>query len=340
MTAQRIQSRDGVFCVDWNGIHSMLRSWAAAVSTLENAEEKTETHWVGPDIHTVEVNWDQVRRDTNTISEAEYRDYVRSAPIAMKPILADLASKVEEAAKARRDLAEMLRAAQRSTARNVEQSVSRGETGIEVATEVRNLSAEFLMVGAGALTGGAATVALAGAGGAALKGFGTYQDAGYTHGGHAAAVFGAELVTTFVPIGKAKLLKGVKDEGMKLFMEFCFVKLEAGLDGAKAAWVEGKNAEAALLDGTNSFMTSTYGTIAEAALPEKYRKWVMPTQFAVKQAISHALDKMEKSKAGSGEGREGGPAILHRPVSKEHALMDFAVFDNCHIRSMCVREVR
>jgi len=172
-----------------------------------------------------------------------------------------LAAKMDEAAAARRSLAEMSREAQRKTMASVEHSVHVGEIGVEAATDVRNLSAEALMWGAGALTGGAASIALVGTGGAALKSFGTYQDAGFTHGGHAVAVFAAELVTTFVPVGKAKLLKGVKDEGMKLLLEFCFVKVGAGLDGAKAAWVEGKHVQAALLDGTNSFMTDQLATI-------------------------------------------------------------------------------
>jgi hypothetical protein len=154
-----------------------------------------------------------VRREANKISDAEYQNYRKSAASAMQPILQDLASKMAEAAEARRSLTERMHSAQRKTMRNVEASVHIGEIGVEVATKLRNLSAEGLMFGAGIFSGGTA-IALAGGGGALLKGFGTYQDAGYTHAGHAVATFTAELVMTVFLVGKAKFLKGARTRAL------------------------------------------------------------------------------------------------------------------------------
>jgi hypothetical protein len=56
--------------------------------------------------------------------------------------------------------------------------------------------------------------------------------------GTPAAVLTSNLARCPSPVGKAKALGAIKDNGLRFFMALCFVKVEGGLEGTKA-WVEG-----------------------------------------------------------------------------------------------------
>ena len=72
-----------------------------------------------------------------------------------------------------------MREAQKKTMENIEKSVERGEVGLEIARHTRDLSAEFLMVSATVVTGGAAASVAAGValvGGSGLKATARWKD--------------------------------------------------------------------------------------------------------------------------------------------------------------------
>src|ERR1700721_1425070 len=71
MAWECFQSRDGIYAVNWQGVGRIIRSYVRSCATLANAKVNEEFHWIGPTLHTLDVNWDQVRIQTD--SESEYR---------------------------------------------------------------------------------------------------------------------------------------------------------------------------------------------------------------------------------------------------------------------------
>ncbi len=82
----------------------------------------------------------------------------------------------EETDQITRDMRSMLRATSRETSQNIERAIARAETGRAVATQVRNLSVQTLVVGSSLMTGGAGFAVLGAA--SVLSGVGQYEDTG------------------------------------------------------------------------------------------------------------------------------------------------------------------
>jgi len=94
----------------------------------------------------LEVDWNRVRRETESKTVAEFRRYATQAQYGSEALKKELLRKIAEAEHGRRLLVQKIRATQQRNMNNLDRSVSIGLVGEHVATKVRNLSARALML--------------------------------------------------------------------------------------------------------------------------------------------------------------------------------------------------
>jgi hypothetical protein len=153
-----------------------VRQYAYAQLLRQKSRTVTESHWFGPDLITVETDFQAIRAEQEKLSQNLYNNLERVSLTSGKQAFDNLVIMRAEMDQYSNDFREMQRAASHKTMANVERSVSRAQTGLQVATTVRDLSATTLVVGAAFLSGGAALATLGA--GSTLKGTARYQESG------------------------------------------------------------------------------------------------------------------------------------------------------------------
>lgn len=163
-----------------------------------------ETHFFGPDLVTVETDFRGIAQARNQLSTPLYARLERESIRDAARTQATLVHMRQEIDHWVRSLQAMQRSASRETTGNIDQSVRRGEIGLQAATTVRDLSATTLVVGSTFLTGGAAVAVLGG--GSALRGVARYQD----HGNIGSAILEASgtFIVGVIPLGAAATAEG------------------------------------------------------------------------------------------------------------------------------------
>jgi hypothetical protein len=338
---ERIKSGDGIYEVNWDGVRMILRPWARAMSMARNARwTASEKHWIGPDIYTVEVDWQKVRHETDTRSEAELRSYGSRCGTAVLPLLRDLDQKIEQTQRARNEVMSLMQSAQRTTMQNIADSIDRAEVGLKTLTVIRNLSATTLLIGATVLSGGGAAAAApafaVGATGNALTRVGTWEDSGFSHSGRAAAAFATDLVIMMVPVAGTRALKNVTDTGTKLFAQLCLVKGESVLKGLQSGLVEGGHAQDALLKGVIHFTGGTHEEIAKSVLESnpKLERWIVPMKVGF-QLLEMGAEKVVEHLGEKSEAKSDA-----KLTTNAHRLMDAAIIHPRLIEGTAIRRAR
>lgn len=158
------------------GLYMMIREYLHESMLHQRAKVVREKKWIGPDLVTVEINFDGLRAKKDTEAPEIYNDMANRMLHSAEESFNKLVE-VRQITKMHSDaLHKMQSDASKETMGNIDKSVNRGEIGLKAATVVRDLSATTLVVGATFLSGGAALAVLGG--GSALKGTATYQDTG------------------------------------------------------------------------------------------------------------------------------------------------------------------
>lgn len=180
MNKQIVEFPDGAYAIDWQLLRVIIRSYVNSRLILQNAAPKTEKHWIGPDLHTVEVNWHAVHASVERETDALFERLMRDAwEYGMRSQVANLRTIIAETAESKRCFTKMWKDASQKTQQNIETSVRRGETGEAVARYVRDLSKTTVIIGADVLAGPEAGPAVAmaiNAGSAVLDAAVDYQD--------------------------------------------------------------------------------------------------------------------------------------------------------------------
>src|SRR5271167_4937811 len=115
MPWETFTSRDGIYAVDWEGVGRLIRSYARSMAILENARVNTGSHWFGPNLHTVDVEWDRVRQRTLFHSESLLRNFYYGAQVNMQTQLARLLHMVDATRVNTAKFQEKMRGAQKQT---------------------------------------------------------------------------------------------------------------------------------------------------------------------------------------------------------------------------------
>ena len=162
--------------VNQMGLYMLIREYLHESMLLKRAKVVREKKWIGPDLVTVEIDFNGLRAAKDAEAPDLYNELANrmlaDGDDCFKQLV-DLRQVTKEHSLA---LERMQRKASNETMANIEKSVGRGEAGLKAATVIRDLSATTLVVGATFLSGGTALAVLGG--GSVLKGTGTYQDTG------------------------------------------------------------------------------------------------------------------------------------------------------------------
>jgi hypothetical protein len=298
---------------------------------LAFSEEKIEKHFIGPDIHSVEVNWSGVRETTALESELILRNFYNAARNSMRAQLSQLRQMVTQGERNHSDFQSRMNAAQKKTMANINTSVSRGELGEHIAREVRDASVEFLIIGATALSGGTA-VAVIGTG-SFLKGAYAYQD---TH-----------HVSTAVMTASTNLLMSAIPLRINAAMEARFGKLAWGILWAKTEglaeipkrMLEGEHLATAAGKGmVKSGLGIPHELVKHALEHSKgFGKWAIPVELAFK-AIEVAGQKWVASATENQQERRAHPVFppYHTKVEQLSAAV---IYGHDEIERFAVRQV-
>jgi hypothetical protein len=338
MAWETFRSNDGVYFIDWAGLARIVRSCKRAGAMKDYSEVViSEKHWIGPDLWSVEVNWDKVNLETTTQTELELRRFNDSAKNSMQRELNRLVSRMEDADDDRDTFHDRMADAQHRTMQNIESSVQKGEIGLQVATAVRDTSAEIEMVGATYLSGGAALAVLGT--GSAMKGAFVYQDTG--RAGQAVATFGTNLVLGVADLKVGAAIKGLGSASERIGMAIVWAKAKATLDVPKSL-IEGKTMKQAVSGGGVKLAASTPATAGVEYLKGilgEGEAWAIPVEVALNimqdkagEAMSESGEKAEKKES------KGPPAHLPHP-HPNHRLLDAVVYDRSVIEQTAVQQI-
>ena len=331
MTWEIFQSNDGIYQVNWEGLSRMIRSAVRSQAMLAFSEEKTERHSIGPNMHWVEVNWAKVRETTTLESERVLRSFYYGAQKSMRAQLSQLRQMITQGEKNHLEFQAKMRAAQSKTMANIEVSVSRGEIGEHIAREVRDASVEFLMVGATALTGGAAAVAVGG--GSLLKGVYSFQDT--SHLSTAVMTASTNLLMGAIPL---KVNSAMEAKLGKLGWAILWAKIEGAAEIPKSM-LEGEHLGAATGKGIVKSAVGTPQELVVHALEHSasFGKWAFPAKLAFK-AIEIAGQKLLTSASENKSARKM-PPILAPAHTKAEKLATAVVYGHDEIERCAVRQI-
>ncbi|HLW78358.1 MAG TPA: hypothetical protein VKU44_02065 [Terriglobia bacterium] len=168
---------DGLYELDVEGITRLIRSYAYAKALSDNSEIETESHIIGPDLETVKTDWPLVTNQRESIAFQTANEFYLRMSTGWKgkqgiDYLEDLLDKRDEF----NDLVHALqKKASKDTMANIDRSVDRGQTGVEVATFIRDAAAETelaLVTGGASLPEAAVGIGL----GSVMKGAFKWQD--------------------------------------------------------------------------------------------------------------------------------------------------------------------
>jgi hypothetical protein len=177
---------DGFFEIDVDGITRVVRSYAYARALKENTHPKVEPHAFGPDLETVDVNWNEVTKQREIIAKRTAADFYFKMSTGMDghEAMGYLEGLLDDRDDCTEIVHDMQADAGKHTMANIEQSVHRGEFTVEGLTLLRNACAETELVLA---TGGAATLALGVTAETTVLGVSTGLSAGAVEAGGIAA---------------------------------------------------------------------------------------------------------------------------------------------------------
>jgi hypothetical protein len=246
---QYCPSLDGFYLVNWDGVGKIVRSFARSQAILNHSKINDEFHWIGATVSTFDVDWEAVTSETNTVSQhliaSRYQAVRRGARSCMRDLISALGHWLAATKHNNATFQKMMHQAQKTTAGNIDKSVARLQSAINVARLTRNASAEFIMISATCLTGGTAGVfgytlagneVLAAGGGAVLVGSGlktwsSAQDHPDASKGQLAATFTTEFVVGLVDLFTARGIDKAGKEAAEVFEHAvgteAFRKLEA-----------------------------------------------------------------------------------------------------------------
>jgi hypothetical protein len=287
---------DGAYEIDVDGVTRIVRSYAYASALSANSKSTTETHWVGPDIESVSVNWDQVNKQRDAIASQTSSDFYLKMSTGMRgragiEYLEGLIDDRDDCT----DIVHDLQAtAGKHTMDSIEQSVKRGEFGETFFTVIRDACAETELVLA---TGGAATIPEAVAGitaGSLMKGGAKWQDT--SSFGQGVAEASIELAVNFFTFGLGRSIPRDAEgrQAARLVIGLVFGgEMKGALKMLPAGYVspddvgkrKNKSAAELLIPAASNVPSGVARQLVEAILGDS--KWAVPVTVALKLGLRY-----------------------------------------------------
>ena len=294
MALQTVPGSDGLYAVDWEILMRICRSAVRARSTVSNAKRNVESPWIGADVVTLDVNWEQVRVEVERDSKAVYQNMVNEARTSMSRAAAFMQRMVAETKYYNDEFRRRQREASDQTMKNVDKSVNRLETTVDVLKGIRDFSAEFLVVSAGAFTGGAG-LALGAGGGALLKGSAKWEDTGNFGAGVLTA--STELLFTVIPV---KFRADGMSRAGRQVAGLIIAHIKPGVEIVKSVY-EGKTVLNGVIAGGLKFQDPAVAEIFKQYIndqaPEKMKLIAVPVVAGIKFFRNMGIAKVQQMAA-------------------------------------------
>ena len=326
-----VAGKQAVYGVDWDIVARLCRSYIRAQSTLNHAHIARETHLFGPDVSWVEVDWNAVRSDVGRNSPEIFHELQRTAQQSIDRAAEYVQTMVEETREYRDDFQNLQTNCSRTTMQNMNKSVERGETGIKFATAIRDFSADFVLVGATALSGGAALAAIGG--GSLLKGSYKWQDTKSFSAGLFTA--STELLFAVIPL-KVKRAGVVKEQIAKLVL----AKVKAGTEIAKTVYIDHKSFGEGAVSGIMKMNDPAFMVLAKEWLKgadPKTKLIAVPVvavlKFTRDQLVKQVQSVVAPKPVASVSRAVNSPIPIPYP-NIAHSILDAAPFEECDIAQM------
>jgi hypothetical protein len=352
MTWTPVETSRGTWAVSWPHVEKII-TWyhksALALRYSSRVEIKQkmgsiERFFRSP-VYSLDVDWDRVSMQAAHNTRAELGAWQsggmgrRDGPddSFLEELIDDLSEKIIQSRRNRDQLRLAIQSTSAASMQTVSRDVAHLQGWVTGATLVRDLSADFVIVGVGVLTGGAGAGAGAALKTAAIKGgsagvikFGTkLQDTGSV--GAASVTMGGEVVASLVPLGSL----GKAGE----FLVVTGVKGVAA--GTATMLLPGSDMSDALADSA----TSVGEEVAKAMLEKTvFRQWMAGKAFLLPASITVdttkalgefgagalgqgavALAKHALSGPPKGQGSLVERGTLFAELHKEYALLSIAL---------------
>jgi hypothetical protein len=332
MAMQTIPGRDGLFAIDWDVLVRVCRSYVRARAILSHSKVIEEKQLFGPNISWVEVDWNAVKRTVDNDSPAVCKA-VQTAALTSPALAADyVRAMVDETTLFRERFTETQTHCSRESMKAITASVDRGEKGVTVLTAIRDLSADFVMVGATVLSGGAAAAAVGG--GALLKGSYKWQDTQSFSAGLFTA--STELLFAAIPL-KLKTMGTVKDQIGRLVL----AKVKAGVEVAKTVYVDHQTVTEGVVAGALKMNDPGLMVLAKTWLNDaspRMKLLAVPVVAVIKLTRDRAVKSAQaavapRSSTVTSAGTRAATPNMAVPTAG-HSILDAAPFDGCSIEEL------
>jgi hypothetical protein len=332
MAMQTIPGREGLYAIDWDVLVRVCRSFVRAQAILSHSKVIEEKQLFGPDISWVEVDWDAVKRTVDRDAPVVCKA-VQSAVLTSPVMAADYVRTIVEETKFYRDrFTETQTRCSRESMKAINASVDRGQKGVAALTAIRDLSADFVMVGATVLSGGTAAAAIGG--GALLKGSYKWQDTKSFSAGLFTA--STELLFAAIPL-KLKTMGVVKDQIGRLVL----AKVKAGVEVAKTVYIDHQTVTEGVVAGALKMNDPGLMVLAKSWLndaPPRMKLLAVPVVAVIKLTRDRAVKSVQATVAPRASAATGAgfPAAAPKVTVPDagHSILDAAPFDGCSVEDL------
>jgi hypothetical protein len=350
MNAETFYSKDGIYLVNWGVVGRIIRS-GEYVRALKRCTQSHVVYpvknwlWNGPAVAQLDTDWNEVRRQTDTLSELTLTKFYWDAKENMQKQIATLADWIQKTAIANANFELWQRRVHDYTVSNILDSVEQGEHGLETAKLIRDLSAEGLIVccafvelpAAFAVRLGAAAV------GAGLKATARAQDHPEASKTSILATFGSEFALAYLDIKVAGKIKNLAEDGKyaKGGLAILWNMVKGHTFEPGKAWIQGGKPIEIELTGAFKSVGGIASVIASELISGKFGE-KSTLAIAAETVVNHTADKLVEllGKEEKGENHEhGGPPRIYRPLSYSQALIDSITFQRNVIENYAVRQI-
>jgi hypothetical protein len=290
---------DGPYEMDVDGITRLIRSYAYAKALGDNSEIETESHVIGPDIETVKTDWDQVAKQRDIIASQSANDFYWQMSSGMngKAGIDYLEGLIEERDDYHDTIHELQKKASKDTMANINASVDRGQTGLEVATFIRDASAETelaLVTGGASLPEAAVGLGL----GSVLKGGFKWQDTRSI--GQGIAEGSTELVMNVFTFGVISKLPKQVD---RIILGLVFGAVKGAIKTAPSAYLSPEDVAKGTKKSVAELLLPAAANVPSAIARELLRtisndpRWLVPATVVLKLSLRYGASALAKPAA-------------------------------------------
>jgi hypothetical protein len=295
--------------MDVDGVTRLIRSYAYAKALSDNSSIETESHVIGPDLETVKTNWDQVAKQRDVCAAQSANDFYlkMSAGMTGKAGIDYLEGLVDEREEYNDSLHELQKKASKDTMANIDASVDRGHTALEVATFIRDASAETelaLVTGGASLPEAAVGLGL----GSVMKGGFKWQDTKSI--GQGIAEGSIELVMNVFTFGVISKLPNKVD---RIILGLVFGAVKGGIKTGPAAYLSPEDVAKGKKKSVEEVLLPAAANVPSGIARELVRtisndpRWLVPATVVLKLTLRYGATALAKPAAAPGPG--GAPGL-------------------------------